>query len=241
MIPWLLALALARDPDPSGDGAEPPPAADEEAPVRLPAGEDALGDVHAAWEAQARDPWSAHNFLRPALGVVVHDRIRPASLGVRAGRRWWQLRDGLAAALAVEADADFALARGRGSHDLAVRVLGGPWLGPFGLAVGPGAGHSRWVLGPASLAPATGLDAHAALVADLTVLHLFAGAAPRWLVATDRPPAWHNPLGLGDELWLRAGAGASLGGVRLGLTWGRWFTAVGPIDRYALNLRFQLL
>ena len=79
------------------------------------------------------------------------------------------------------------------------------------------------------------------LVADLQLVHLYAGLAPRFLVATERPSATFNPLGLGDELELQAGSGISLDAVRLGLTWNRRFTAIDTLDRYSLTVRFRLL
>lgn len=243
MIPLLIGLAWGQDTIemPEADDEVVPSALEDDSPVSLPDEDGGLADVLQLWEAQERDTWSAGNFLRPAVAIVVHDQVHPTSLGLQAGRRWWQLKDGLAAAFMVQGTADFALAKGAGSYDLGVQVLGGPWLSVVGLQVGPGIGTSSWTLGRSSLEPATGIDAVALLVADLKLIHVFGGGAPRFLVAGERAGADHNPLGLGDELLLQAGAAITPGAIRLGLSWNRRFTAIGPIDRYSLNLRFRLL
>lgn len=238
----LLGMALAQEPVELPDPEEEvvPSALDDASPVSLPEEDGGLLDALAHIREQDRDTWSAGNFVRPAVALVVHEPVHPVSLGVQLGRRWWQLKDGLAAAFAVQGSADFALAGGKGSYDLDLAVLGGPWLEVIGLQLGPGIGTSRWQLGRESLAPATGVDAVALLVADLKLVHVYGGAAPRWLVAGDRPAATHNPLGLGDELAIQAGAAVTLGAVRVGLGWTRRFTAIDAIDRYSLDFRFRL-
>lgn len=216
-------------------------ALDDPTPVSMPGEDGGLADVFQHLRQQDRTSWSSGNFVKPTLGLVLTEHVRPVTLGVSAGRRWWQLKDGFSASVTVRGDADFALAGGAGSHDLSLAVLTGPWLEVVGLQVGPGIGHSRMSLGPETLVAATGLDAHALLTADLRLLQLYAGVAPRWLVATDRAAADHNPLGLGDELLLRAGAGIAPGGLRIGVGWDRRFTAIGPIDRFGVNLRLSIL
>lgn len=263
MIPsWLLSVALAQEPEvpagpPAAEAPAPAPvgetvalpdagealpsALDDPTPVSLPGEGAGLGEVLRHWADQERDTWSGSTFVRPAIALVVTEDVHPTSLGFQVGRRWWQLREGLSGSVTVVGAGDFALAQGAGSYDLSAAVLGGPWFEVVGLQVGPGFGYSRWTLGPAELVPAAGLDARAQLVADLKLVHVYGGLAPRWLVSGDRPAADVNPLGIGDELALEAGAGVTLGTLRLGFGWVRRFSGIGPIDRYGLDVRFRLL
>ena len=243
MIPLLLGLAWGQETIelPEAEDEVVPSALEDDSPVSLPEEDGGLSDVFQLWKEQERDTWSAGNFVRPSLALIVHDQVRPTALGVQAGRRWWQLKDGLAAAFMVQGTADFALAKGAGSYDLNLQVLGGPWLSVVGLQLGPGIGTSRWELGRNSLAPATGIDAVGLLVVDLKLVHLYGGAMPRFLVAGERGAAEVNPLGIGDELALQAGAGLTAGTIRIGFNWTRRFTEIDAIDRYSLNFRFRLL
>lgn len=254
ILSWLLSVALAQEPPaPAPEPQEPPEtvalpasealpsALDDPTPVSLPGEGAGLGEVLRHWTDQDRDTWSGSTFVRPAVALVVGGDVHPTSLGFQVGRRWWQLKEGLAGSVTVVGAGDFALAQGAGSYDLSAAVLGGPWLTVLGLQLGPGIGYSRWSLGAASLEPALGVDARAQLVADLQLVHVYGGLAPRWLVTGDRAAADVNPLGLGDELAIEAGAGVTLGTLRLGFGWVRRFSAIGPIDRYGLDVRFRLL
>lgn len=255
----LLATALAADP-PAEPAPEPPPDAPEEEvpetvelpsieplpsalddpePIALAEGEHSLQDLLDVWRDQRRDRWSSNLYLKPAVSLLVAPDAQPLQLGLQAGRRWWQLRDGVAASFQLGGTADFALAGGAGSYDLGLSFIGGPWLRYVGLQVGPGIGASSWQLGSDVLEPATGVDAWAVLVADLKAVHLLAGAAPRWFIGGERASAADLPLG--DELALRAGAGVTLGTVRVGADLTRRITALGPLDRFGLNFRFRLL
>ena len=217
-----------------------PSALDDPTPVLLSSEDLALADALVAWQAQERVGWSAGNFVRPALSLLVTEDVHPVQLGVQVGRRWWQLEDGLAAAFEVQGTADFALAEGTGSYDLGLSILGGPWARYVGLQLGPGLGASAWTLGSQTLDPAVGLDVWTVAVVDLKHVHLFAGAVPRWLLSGDRAPASVMPLPLGDELALQAGVGFTLGTLRLGADLTRRYTALGPLDRYRINLRFRM-
>ena len=109
------------------------------------------------------------------------------------------------------------------------------------LQQGPELSATRFDHGRQQLASCGGLDAWALLVLDAKILHLFAGAAPRWLLSDARRPAIH-PLGaFGDELAVRVGAGVTAAKVRVSMDWTHRWTAIGPLQRYGLGVRFRLL
>ena len=166
----------------------------------------------------------------------------PTQLGVALGRRWWQLREGLSVSATVQGTADFALAQGKGSYALGLTALAGPWFHVVGLQLGPGIAADRWDFGSPkrTLSASGGIDAWALVILDVKILHLFGGAAPRWLLS-DRADAGLRPMsGVGDEFAVKAGAGATAGAVRLTVDYTRRWTSIGSIDRYGLAVRFRL-
>jgi hypothetical protein len=260
MIWALLAVLAAADPEvPPAEGGgvpaaeaedgsislpeieAPPSAMDDASPVSLPGEDGGLSDILSLWKDERRAVWSAGNYLRPALSVVMSEHANPAQLGVAAGRRWWQLGEGVKPSAQLGLTADFALAKGTGSYDVGLSALGGPWLRFVGLQVGPGVAASRWSLAQVGLPAAVGVDAHGALVVDLKTVHLLAAIAPRWLVTGSRASAEHPLGGFGDELLLRGGVGTTLGNLRIGFDLSRRWTAIGSLDRVGLNVRFRLL
>ncbi len=258
MILLLATLALAQDAEPEEEPSEPEvieipesddpgeelgSALDDPDPIDFAGDEASIGDLLDIWKDGKREMWGASNFFKPTLSMVIADDKHPTQLGISLGRRWWQLRKGPSISATVQGTADFALGGGKGSYALGLTALAGPWFHVVGLQIGPGIAADRWDFGgpQRTLTTSGGVDAWALLILDIKILHLFGGAAPRWLLS-DRPDAGLRPFeGLGDELAVRGGVGATLGAFRLSFDYTRRWNHIGPIDRYGLGVRFRLL
>lgn len=252
---WTLLVAFAEEPAPvePAETVQPalevpedgrvvlpdpgslPSALEDDAPIE-DASPGGLGAVLGAWRDGRREIWGARTIVRPLLALRAHASGRPALVGLTLGRQWWQLRRGPRATVEALLTGEVALASGAGSWSTEVSVLGGGFVGPLGLTVGPSVVGERTVLGAMDLGSVAAVAPMAQLTLDLGVVQWVGSGAPRFIVAGPRGGAG---VGIGDEPVLRSGVGVTMGALRVAADWtGRW-TVADRVDRFGVNLRFR--
>ncbi|MCB9683462.1 MAG: hypothetical protein H6738_19265 [Alphaproteobacteria bacterium] len=184
--------------------------------------------------------------VRPLLGAEGAQGRFAVTAGAALGHQWWTLGDGPVGAGGEELVRVSAPIGGLKGRRVDAEIVGGPWVGPIGLRVGPTLTWDR--LDPGGDLPvledAVLVGGLVDLSAMLGPVVLTAGLQPAWVVGGERvgadPEAVPLPV-LGDETTWRAGVG--LIGDHLELLLGAALreTAIGPIGEGTLGLRVRLL
>lgn len=251
----------AEPPDPvPAEPADPAPGPPPEpAPILLDAGGEvlpsALDGLEAArdetpelaldallpdWVPVTKERLRGQLFVRPLAALVVLPSEGTAvRLGGAVGHRWWTLKPSTVDWGGEERGWVAAPVGGVSGYGVGGQVVGGPWIGPVGLRVGPTLRADRADFGDGVvLRGATAVGASADLALALGSLTVTGGAEPAWLVSGDRTPAADGAPG--DEWTWRAGFGWQGRPLQWALDGEARATAVGTVWSGGLSLQVRL-
>lgn len=123
--------------------------------------------------------------------------------------------------------------------DLRIGNFLGPQWKHVGIQTGPDLFRSSYQYGDVTLAPTGGLAWPAIVTGRMKQVSVYGGAEPAWYLGDARPGVdWSktDSVGLGDEFSWLAGAGLSLGKVRVGIDYRRRTTAFGTDSVIGANV-----
>lgn len=184
-----------------------------------------------------RSIWGGGWYFRPRIAWVHHQAADidydPMWLGLRVGRRGFQLERDVAMSWDASFTAEFPSGQRTQGRDLSTAIMFGLNASNVGLRLGPGWVHNQILFRgtPGPLESAQGFTARADLIGNLGKLGVFVGAEPVWWLTEGRTDVPN--FGLGDEVIWHGG----LAFKALSVDLSHRLTADGSIQRIGLGLR----